>query len=294
MRFPAGYYQLEAAITTHLPPLRPAQRRGLALWVSGALPAHSACQHAVTAALEAYGPWHAVRQRLRAWCYDGADKAAPCRAQVGVGACFAPLLGWVLSWWRGDRLALAVDATSQGDQLTARVVSVLYRGAAIPVAWHLLPANQPGAWMPHLLRLLRRLRPAVPPGLTVLVLADQGLWSPRLWKRVRQLGWPPVMRVQDNVRFQPVGQRRRVVARALVPGPGHAWVGAGVAFKDRPRRRAGTLVVAWDAGQAEPWVVLPGCPPPASTAWPPPAPASAAPRAAGRCAGCAATASPAA
>ena len=173
----------------------------------------------------------------------------------------APLLGWVLAWWRGDSLALAIDATQQGERVTALVVSVLYRGTALPVAWHLLPANQPGAWMPHLLRLLRWLRPAVPPGMTVLVLADRGLWSPRLWKRIRQLGWHPVLRVRDAIRFQPAGQRRRVAARDLVPGPGHAWVGAGVAFKDRPARRAGTLVVMWGDGQRDPWVVLTDLPP---------------------------------
>ena len=68
----------------------------------------------------------------------------------------------------------------------ALVVSVLYRGSAIPVAWAVLPGNAPGAWMGPILRLLRRLRPAVPPGWTVLVLADRGLWSPRLWRRIRE------------------------------------------------------------------------------------------------------------
>src|SRR5579884_2773975 len=85
--------------------------------------------------------------------YDGADKAAPCHTQLDVAACFAPLLGWVLRWWRGDSLALAVDATPQGDRWVALVVSVLYRGCAIPVAWHVLPANRRGAWMGPLLRL---------------------------------------------------------------------------------------------------------------------------------------------
>ena len=69
------------------------------------------------------------------------------------------------------------------------------------------------------------------------------------------------MRVRETTRFQPAGQRRRVVARDLVAGPGHAWVGAGVAFKERAQRRAGTLVVVWGAGQRTPWVVLTALPP---------------------------------
>jgi hypothetical protein len=34
--------------------------------------------------------------------------------------------------------------------------------------------------------------------------------------------------------------------RTLVPGAGHAWVGAGVAFKQAGVRQAGTLLVVWE------------------------------------------------
>ncbi len=60
--------------------------------------------------------------------------------------CFAPLLRWVLTWWRSGRLALAVDPTLKGDQTTAIVISVLYRSCAIPVA-RIHRATQPGSWM---------------------------------------------------------------------------------------------------------------------------------------------------
>ena len=42
----------------------------------------------------------------------------------------------------------------------------------------------------------------------------------------------------------------------LAPGPGHGWVGAGVAFKHAPKRIAGTLAVAGGADHAEPWAPL--------------------------------------
>jgi hypothetical protein len=267
MRCPPECYQIEAGLAAHLGHLPAAQRRGLALWVLGTVLAGSACQNAVLAALLALGSWHALRQRLREWLYDGADKAAPCRAQVEVEACFAPLLGWVLAGWPGGRLALAVDATLHGDRTAALVVSVLYNGGALPVAWHILPANQAGAWLPPFLRLLRLLRPAVPAGMTVLVLADRGLWSPRLWKRIRDLGWHPLLRVRQEATFAPAG-RDRCRATALVAGPGHAWAGKGVAFAHRAARRAGTLVVAWAEGQAAPWVLLTDLPPDAvGAAW---------------------------
>ena len=52
MRLPREAYAIQEAIATHLPHLRPAQRRGLAWWVYGTILAGSACQGAVLTALE--------------------------------------------------------------------------------------------------------------------------------------------------------------------------------------------------------------------------------------------------
>ena len=104
-----------------------------------------------------------------------------------------------------------------------------------------------------MLELVDRLEPAVPAGVEVLVLSDRGLWSPRLWRRLRRAGWHPLMRIRPDAVFQPAGGMR-LPARRLVPGPGHAWMGRGAAFWDRKLK--GTLVVAWAEGQAEPWLVL--------------------------------------
>src|SRR5947208_13464523 len=79
MHVPRELYPIERALAEHLPHLRGPQRRGLALWVLGAVLAQSACQAAVLAALLPWAPYHALRQRLREWLLDGADKAGPLR-----------------------------------------------------------------------------------------------------------------------------------------------------------------------------------------------------------------------
>lgn len=260
MRLPRECYQMEEQLAQYLPVLRPAQRRGLALWVYGAVLAQSVCQNAVVSALLAVGGFHTVRQYLREWLYDGTDKAAPCRTQVAVEQCFAPLLGWLLAWWQGRELALAIDATLHGQRVAALVVSVLYRGSAVPVAWHILRANRKGAWLRPLGRLLRQLRPAIPKEMQVVVFADRGLWSPRLWRTIRAGGWHPVMRVRQATAFQPFGAARQPAA-TLVRAPGEGWVGRGVVFRERQRQRVVTLVVVWGAAQREPWVVVTDLPP---------------------------------
>jgi hypothetical protein len=259
MHVPRDLCPIERALAERLPHLRPPQRRGLALWVLGAVLAQSACQSAVLVALLAHGRYHALRQRLREWLLNGAEKAAPCAAQVEAEACFAPLLRWVLAWWQGRHLALAVDATAHREDVVALVVSVLYRGSAIPVAWAVLPGNAPGAWMGPILRLRRLLRPAVPPGWTVLVLADRGLWSPRLWKRVRDLGWHPLLRIQRRTTVAPDGGERRPAGTLVRPG--EAWAGRGRLGWPRSRRLTVTLAAVWTRDQEEPWVVVTDLPP---------------------------------
>jgi hypothetical protein len=252
---------VQSLVETYLPALRPAQHRGLAEWVAGVLAAESGCEAAILSALAPLGVEpQALRARLRALLYDGGDRAAPCAVSLDVEACFAPLLAWVVRWWEGQTLPLAIDATSLRDRQVVLSVSVLYRGNAIPVAWVVMPHRGKGAWIPELGRLLRLLAPAVPATMRVLIMTDRGLWSPRLWQQIVACGFHPLMRIRPDATFAPAGQRRQR-AHELLPGPDWSWVGAGIAFKENAKRLPATLVVVWGAGQREPWLLLTDLPP---------------------------------
>ncbi len=254
MLLPSAFYPHAECIAKHLPHLRPSQVRGLALWVGATILARSSCQNAVLGALLTLGlGWHTTRQYLREWLRDGADRAAPCRVQLDVDACFAPLLRWVLAWWQGPELTLAIDPTAKGEALVALVVSVVYRGLAIPGAWRIKTGGQPGPWMPDLCDLLDHLGPVVPPHMTVRVLCDRGLQSPRLWKAIRRQGWHPYMRYDRHMTFQ-AKTGPRWPAWRFVAREGQYTVTAGKAFRERKRRC--TLIVLWVPGQDHPWVVL--------------------------------------
>src|SRR4051812_8254901 len=229
MHVPPQLHPMERALAERLPHLRGPQRRGLAFWVLGAVLAQSACQAAVLAALLPWAPYHALRQRLREWLLDGADKACPCAAQVDVERCFAPLPRRVLAWWRGREPALAVDATAHRGDVVALVVSVLYQGSAIPVAWAVLPGEAPGAWVGPILR------------------------------RVRDLGWHPLLRIRRRTTIAPDG-RERCPAGALVR-PGEARIGRGRLGWPKGRGLTVTLVAAWTTAQEEPRVVATDLPP---------------------------------
>jgi len=266
VRFSNECYQMLKVIDQRFPMLREAQRRGLALWVYGTILARSACQNAVITALLAEGKFETLRQLLREWLYDGKDRAAPCQTSLEIEACFRPLVCWFLSLWQGSELALALDPTLHGDRVVSLTISVLYRGSAIPLAWQIVPANRKGPWLEQILRLFDLLAEVLPKQLHVLILADRALWSPRLWARLKAHGFHPIIRLQNNATFQPVG-RERQPAINLLPGPGSAWIGSGTAFRNRNEQQIGTIVVVWALGEEEPWVLLTDLPPDKVGAW---------------------------
>ena len=258
MAHPEGVSQWVEEVTRELGCLSPAQARVLAWWSYGMAYTRSCACHTVALFLGLLlgRGYHATRQCLREWCYDAEDKCGLGRRAVAVAGCFAPLLGWVLRRWSGTRLALALDATTLGDRFVVLTVSVVYRGCAIPVAWKVLAAREPRAWRREWLVLLRTLRPGVPPGWEVVVLADRGLYARWLYRRIVRLGWHPFLRINRGGTFHPAEQSQRRRLMELVPRVGESWAGRGVAFQGPESRLRCTLLARWDPGHTDPWLLL--------------------------------------
>ena len=255
-------------IQAHMPHLSKPQATVLALWSLGMVLARSCALTAVSAFLATWlgRKENTVRQQLREFCYEATAKRGTDRCALRVETCFVPLLAWVVSWWQGTPWALALDATTLGTRFVVLVIRVVYRGCAIPVAWVVLSATEKHAWRREWLRMLRQLRPAIPKGWTVIVLADRGLYARWLFRRITRLGWHPFLRINTGGTFRPKGHVRGVPLQTLVPEPGTAWQGTGIAFKGRHRQLHCTLLACWEAGYKDPWLILTDLPPEASSA----------------------------
>jgi hypothetical protein len=204
-----------------------------------------------------------VRQRLRESLYEAEAKRGDKRQAIEVSTCFAWLLRWIMQWWAPDerRMALALDASTLGQRFTVLVISVLYRGCALPVAWVVLPATKTGAWMPHWKRLLCSLREVLPQDWLVIVLTDRGLYSKTLYQAIRRNGWHPLMRINAQGLCRPSGQPRFRPLADLVPHPQTIWYGQVECFKTAAVRLTCTLLAHWDAGFEEPWLLVTDLPP---------------------------------
>jgi hypothetical protein len=131
----------------HLSPLSKPQATVLALWSFGMVLA--SCALSVVSHLLATDmrrKEQTVRQQLREWYYNVPHKRNKQCQALHVETCFPVLPGWVVSWWHGMQLALALDATVLGTRFVVLAVGVVYCGCALPVAWVVLPANTKHAW----------------------------------------------------------------------------------------------------------------------------------------------------
>ncbi len=253
-----GLFEWTRLVSTHMPHLSVPQARVLALWSDGMALTRSCGRLTVATflALLVGQKVATVEPRLYAWWCPAAHKAGAKRQALDVTTCFVPVLRWVVALWASTQLALALDATSLGARFVVLTLSVVSRSGAVPVAWTVLPANQPGAWRREWLRRLRQVRPAIPAHWTVLVLADRGLWARWLFRRMVRLGWHPLLRMNQGAKFRPAGHTRWYGLREVVGTVNQHWCGQGTAFVAPERRVDCTLVAWWGQEDTEPWFLL--------------------------------------
>lgn len=261
--YPESITRWAEQVNQHFPHLSRPEALVLALWSYATQVLHGCGQSQVAGFLALLLGQKAgtLRQRLREWTWEIAAKRGKNRQEVEVKPCFACLVAWVVSGIRADepRLALALDATTLKQNVVVLAVSVLYCGVAIPIAWQVLPATQPGAWRPHWLALLDQLSGRLPAGWPVLVLADRGLYAAWLFRAIQAHGWHPFLRINPVGQCRPAGASEFQPLLSLLPASGQTYNAPVVCFKTA--RLAATLLIYSDAQHRDPWLILTDLPP---------------------------------
>jgi hypothetical protein len=136
---PQVYQEWLRVVMKQMPHLNKPQAIVLGMWSFAIAMTHHCGLSTVTVFLAEIleQPENTVRERLRQWYFGSSEKKGKKRGQIDIEQSFAPLLSWILSWWSSEEksLVLAADASTLGQRFTLLVISVVYRGCGIPVAW---------------------------------------------------------------------------------------------------------------------------------------------------------------
>ena len=265
MSHPEELKRLNAEITSHFGHLSQCVIYVLTLYVLGMVIVRHCGQSQIAAFLSRLtgSKFGSMKQRLREFTYEAEDKQGAKRQAVAVKSCFAPLLKWVLAKFegKGRQVVLALDATYLAERFVIFSVSVVTSGCALPVAWHIQKADQPGGWNPIWIGLLKALQPAMPADWTVFVLTDSGLYSKTLFKHIRKtFKWWALMRIGGSQGlFKLKGARCWTPLRDLVTRGMQPRILQGTCFKGKPLTC--TLVLQWAADYDSPCLIVTNLPP---------------------------------
>ena len=113
---------------------------------------------------------------------------------------FAPFAQAVLKGLAHQPLVLAMDGSTVGKQCMCLMLSVVYRGRALPIGWLVVssPKGKGQLAEKYHLALLKQVQPLVPKGVQVVFVADGEYDGRRVLRRVSHYGWHYVCRSAKN------------------------------------------------------------------------------------------------
>lgn len=234
-----------------LPEARVTRVRVLAVFAAGVLWAGSVTLLKVAAALPLPAADPSTERRFKRFLANPA---------VSVETLWQPLLPVLLRGLGQRDLVLVFDPTPYRGCATILVVGVVVRHRILPLAWRVMPQQDP--WTEPLRAvlapLLATIAAALPPGATVTLLADRGLVGPTVIDCARAVGWHVILRLRagagEETRLR-LGDGPEQRLAEVPTGPGQRYAGPAAIFKDAGWRD-GFLTVHWDVAAKEPWVLF--------------------------------------
>ncbi len=174
---------------------------------------------------------------------------------------YAPAVRRVVQWRCSRRLLLLIDESGHTDNIRVLMVSLWYRGRAVPLAWVEWRAQQPleVSYWQQVDTLLAMVAQIAPPDLPVVVIGDRAFGNPAFTDRVAAHGWDWLVRLQGQTCFRD-RQGRRWQASQVISQPGRRWKARGELFKKQGWRPA-SLVAFWGHHHREPLLLASSLPP---------------------------------
>ena len=102
-------------------------------------------------------------------------------------------------------LVLIIDGSTVGRGCVALVVSLVYQGRALPIAWLVVTGRKGHLPEDTHVRLVQQVQALMPPDATVIFLGDGEFDGPGLQACLSRLGWSYVCRTAQNIQIHSAG-----------------------------------------------------------------------------------------
>src|SRR5258708_5817062 len=222
-------YQWEQEIALQLPSLNCWQAANVALMSYGVLKAEGSQQQKIARQMRGREKVASGSRRIRRFLSN---------KSLDMGAFFKEWSGWVVRALGSQSITLLVDETKIHDQLGVLMVGIAWEHRCLPIVWQAYRANDAAAYpvegqVGMIAKLLGMVKPSIPEGCEVLVLADRGIGcSPDLCRVVDGLGGHYLFRVTCQTKLV-TAQADYTIAQQVQPG--EIWAGTGLICKQRGR-----------------------------------------------------------
>ncbi len=162
---------------------------------------------------------------------------------------FLPVAEALLATLAQQPLVLVIDGSVVGRGCIALMVSVVYHGRALPLAW-VVVQGQKGHFPQEMhCALLAQLQPRIPPTAEVIVLGDGEFDGTALQALLRQLHWQYVCRTAPNLVMTVYGCNRHI--GALAPTRGEL-LAVRPAWMTAEHYGPVSILAIWEAAYEEP------------------------------------------
>lgn len=175
--------------------------------------------------------------------------------RIDVVSAHQALMKQALSEWGNERVYLSLDTTMVWNCFCILWVGVVYGGRTVPLAWRVVAQSSSTVRLWSVQRVLRQAERVMPPGMSVVLLADRGFADGKLMKYLREtLGWHFRIRIKRSFQFQLEGQWHKVSSVGLQPG--HAYFTPAVSIGKTTPYPNVYLAFAHDQQSGEDWVIV--------------------------------------
>jgi hypothetical protein len=109
--------------------------------------------------------------------------------RITVEPLYGPLIEQAVVGWVGKRMYVALDTSMLWNTYCLIRLSVIYRGRAVPLAWHVIEHGSAAVSFETYQDVLQEAKSRLPLACKVVFLADRGFADTQLMGHLRELGW---------------------------------------------------------------------------------------------------------